>query len=65
MIVTKDTKIYEVLEEDETTAPIFIEFGMHCLGCPGARGESVERAARAHGNDPQALIDALNKHLGN
>ena len=59
--VTKDTIIMDVLHIDPETAPFFLEIGMHCLGCPISRGESVEEAAAAHGIDVDALIDALNQ----
>jgi len=61
--VTKDMTIAEVLEVDENTAPIFMEFGMHCLGCPVSRGETVEEAAAAHGIDADELIESLNQYL--
>jgi len=63
MKVTKDNTIFEVLQMDEGTAPILMSFGMHCLGCPGARAETIERASRAHGMDCNALLDALNEYL--
>ena len=40
--------------------PVFIEFGMHCLGCPVSRGETVAQAAAAHGVDVQEMLDKLN-----
>ena len=42
--ITKDTIIGEILDMDQTTAPFFLEMGMHCLGCPSSRGETVEQA---------------------
>ncbi len=30
--VTKNTLIGDILDEDRTTAPYFLEMGMHCLG---------------------------------
>ena len=42
--ITKDTIIGEILDLDQTTAPFFLEMGMHCLGCPSSRGETVEQA---------------------
>ena len=42
--VTKDTLIGDILDMDRDTAPYFLEMGMHCLGCPSARGESLEEA---------------------
>ncbi len=63
MTVTKDTIIGEILDADATTAPYFLEMGMHCLGCPSARGESLEDACAVHGVDVNALVDKLNRHM--
>lgn len=63
-MVTKTMSIGEVLRLDRNTAPIFMQFGMHCLGCPHATAESIEQAGMVHGIDVDQLVDALNKHLG-
>lgn len=63
MAVTKDTIIGEILDMDETTAPFFLEMGMHCLGCPSARGETLEQACAVHGVDPDELVGKINAHL--
>ena len=47
----------------ETTAPYFMEIGMHCLGCPASRGETIEEACEVHGVDCDELIGKLNEHL--
>ena len=62
--VTKDTLIGDILDYDRTTAHCFLEAGMHCLGCPASRGESIEQACAVHGIDVDKLIDALKQHLG-
>lgn len=62
--ITKEMTIAEALRVDRGTAPIFMQFGMHCLGCPSATGESIEDAAAVHGIDADALIKALNDYLG-
>ncbi len=59
-MVTKDMIIAEVLDNYPETAPLFLEIGMHCLGCPSARGESVEQACLVHGADCDALIEKIN-----
>ena len=41
-------------------SPIFLSIGMHCLGCPSSRGETVEQACMVHGVDVDALLDKLN-----
>lgn len=62
--ITKDMTISEVLELDEGTAPIFMQNGMHCLGCIAASGETLEEACMVHGIDPGKLVDELNEYLG-
>ncbi len=65
MIVTKDTLIGDILDADRNTAPYFLEMGMHCLGCPSARGESLAQACMVHGVSVDELVEKLNKHFGN
>ena len=45
MTLTKDSIIGETLDAHPSLAPLFLEIGMHCLGCPSARGESIGEAA--------------------
>ena len=61
--ITKDTIIGDILDIDRTTAPFFMEMGMHCLGCPSSRGETLEQACMVHGVDPDALVAKLNAHV--
>ncbi len=62
-MVNKQMSIGEVLKLDRGTAPIFMEFGMHCLGCPHATAESLEMACMAHGADVDALVVKLNEYF--
>ena len=57
--VTRETIIGDILDMDQTTAPYFMEIGMHCLGCPASRGESIEEACAVHGVDCDELIEKL------
>ncbi len=61
--VTKDTIIGDILDLDGTTAPFFLAMGMHCLGCPASRGESLEEACLVHGVNVDELVEKLNQHL--
>lgn len=61
--VTKETLIGEVLDLDMGTAEYFIQMGMHCLGCPASRGESIEEACMVHGTDSDELVSEINKYL--
>ena len=63
MTITKNTIIGDILDTDGTTAPYFLEMGMHCLGCPASRGESIEQACMVHGVDPDELVSKLNEHV--
>ena len=65
MVVTKKTNIGDILDADMTTGKYFLEIGMHCLGCPSARGENIEQACWAHGTDADELVAKLNAHFGN
>ena len=58
--ITKDTIIGDVLDLAPQTAPIFLSIGMHCLGCPSSRGETVEEAGAVHGVDVDKLLEAVN-----
>ena len=65
MVVTKDSLIGDVLDHDVNTAQFFMEIGMHCLGCPHSRGESIEEACKVHGTNADELVKKLNEHFAN
>ena len=60
MKITKDMLIGEVLDQYPHLAEYFFEIGMHCLGCPHSRGESIEQACEVHGTDADTLLAKLN-----
>ncbi len=63
MEITKESIIGDVLDFDPETAKYFFEIGMHCLGCPASRGESIADACAVHGTDADELVAKLNAHL--
>lgn len=63
MVIDKETVIGDVLDFDPTTAEFFFSLGMHCLGCPSSRGESIAEACEVHGVDADEFIKMLNEHL--
>lgn len=65
MKVTKETLIGEALQMNMGIAPILMDIGMHCLGCPASQGESLEEACQVHGVDPDELVDKINEFLEN
>lgn len=63
MVITKDTILGDILDAAPQTAPLFLEIGMHCLGCPSARSETVEEACYVHGQDADVLVKKLNEAI--
>ena len=63
MIITKDTIIGDILDADFDAAPYFLEIGMHCLGCPASRSESIAEACSVHGTDADERVAKLNAHF--
>lgn len=61
--ITKDTIIGDILDIDASTAPYFLAMGMHCLGCPASRGETLEEACQVHGVSVDDLLGKINQHL--
>ena len=61
--IKKDMTIGSILDENIDLAPFFLEMGMHCLGCPASRGETVEEACMVHGVDADELIGKMNAYL--
>ena len=59
--IKKDTIIGEILDLAPQTAPIVLSIGMHCLGCPSSRGETVEQACMVHGVDVEKLLALVNE----
>ncbi|MCL2057134.1 MAG: DUF1858 domain-containing protein [Oscillospiraceae bacterium] len=61
MKIERNTIIGDILSHDRDLAPVFLSVGMHCLGCPVARSETVEQACMAHGVDCDDLLEKLNE----
>ncbi len=61
--VNKNTIIGDILDVDVDCAPYFLEIGMHCLGCPASRGETIAEACEVHGTNADELVEKLNKYF--
>ncbi len=57
--ITKNMTIGEILRTNPEVAPVLLNAGMHCLGCPSAQGETLEEAAMVHGLDVDALMKEI------
>lgn len=58
--INENMTIKEILTVLPDSAPIFYEFGMHCLGCPVSSGEALKDAAAVHGINVAELLAKLN-----
>jgi hybrid cluster-associated redox disulfide protein len=61
--VTKQTIIGDILDAAPDTAVFFLEIGMHCLGCPASRNETVEMACMVHNENVDDLVKKLNEMI--
>lgn len=57
--ISKEMTIGEILRANPDVAPVLMEAGMHCLGCPSAQAESLEEAAMVHGMDIDDLMTKI------
>lgn len=63
-MITKEMTIRQVLEKDINCAEIFLNAGMHCIGCPSASAETIEEACMVHGLEADVLVGQLNEFFG-
>ena len=63
MKIDKTMLIGELIQMDELIPSMLMGAGMHCLGCPASRGETIEQACAVHGNDPDELVKKVNELL--
>lgn len=61
--VTKDMTIGEVITIDQGVIAVLLNYGMHCIGCPSAQGESLEEACLVHGLEVDPLVVEINEYL--
>ncbi|MBO6055070.1 MAG: DUF1858 domain-containing protein [Oscillospiraceae bacterium] len=61
--ITRETIVGDILDIAPQTAPLFMAIGMHCLGCPASRGETVEEACAVHGIDPDEFLQHVNSFI--
>lgn len=61
--ITKETIVGDILDIAPETAPAFLNIGMHCLGCPASRNETIEQACMVHDVNPDDLLEHINQLL--
>jgi len=61
--ITKEMTIRETIQKYPKTVFVFIDYGLHCVGCPLAQNETIEEAAKLHQIDLQKFLEDLNKAI--
>ena len=57
--------ISDVLSKYPETVPVFQKFGLHCLYCPLAGFETIEKLAETHQINLEIFLDELNVSVNN
>ena len=63
-MITKEMLIGDIVKTYPEAGNVLMEFGMHCIGCMAARGESLSDACAVHGLDADEVAEALNNAVG-
>lgn len=63
-MITKETKIEDVLRNFPKTIPVFSRFGIDCAECQLSAYENIEHGAKVHGIDLALLLNALKEAAG-
>ena len=61
--VNGKTLIGEIVTQYPEAIEILLSIGMHCLGCPASRSESLEVACMVHGIPAEQVVDAINNKI--
>jgi len=61
--ITEEMTIGEVIRKYPKSVFVFIDYGLHCVGCPIAQGETIEQAAKVHRIDLEKFLEDLNKAI--
>lgn len=63
MQITKEMNVYELLDKFPQLEKLFEDYGLTCIGCPGAEMESISEAANSHGINLEDLLKDINKEI--
>ena len=61
--VTGETLVGEIVTQYPEAVEILLSIGMHCLGCPASRAESLQDACAVHGIPAEQVIEAINNRI--
>lgn len=58
-MIDLDSIVDDVMREFPATIRVFLDYRMHCVGCPIASFHSVNDSCREHGVDAEMFLAAL------
>lgn len=62
-MVTKDMNILEAVQKYPIIAQVFQQYGLGCVGCMVAAGETLGEGIASHGLNPDEVIEEINKAI--
>ena len=61
--VNENTLIGEIVRDYPEAAEVLFAIGMHCLGCPASRAESLKDACAVHDVPADAVALSINRRI--
>ena len=61
--VTGKTLVGEIVTQYPEAVEVLLSIGMHCLGCPASRAESLQDACAVHGMPVDRVVEAINEKI--
>jgi hybrid cluster-associated redox disulfide protein len=59
--VTKKTNIAKLVYEHPETVEVFMDYGLHCVGCPASGADSLEAGAKIHGLADKEIVELVGR----
>ena len=61
--VNENSLIGELIAAHPETIGVLLSCGMHCLGCPASRSETLAEACAVHGLEASKVVFAVNARI--
>jgi hybrid cluster-associated redox disulfide protein len=66
IMITKDANLGELVFKYPQLAEVFMDYGLHCVGCVANSFDTIEMGAKVHGmsdEDIKEMVDRVNEVL--
>ena len=61
--ITKDSIIAAVVRAHPETIAVFLQHGLHCVGCSMAQFDTIASGARSHGMNPEYIVKDIHARI--